>query len=86
MPITPSSADNGRITLFFDKATAGFATITNLNGGGTVFSNQTTADNAFIATQAASITSFFENSTGGNARFETAFGGKVDFAGTGRLR
>jgi len=74
--------NNGGITLFFDRAKAGFATITNRNGGGTIFNNETTADNATITTRTGSITQFFDNSTGGNARFITDLGGEVDFSET----
>ena len=88
-----STAGNATITNttdggvdFFDSSTAGNATIIN-DGGFTFFAGASTGGGATIISNGVhslvplSIV-FFENSTGGQARFITNAGGVVDFSNT----
>ena len=87
-----SSAGNATITNRFggltnfgapggnNAPTAGNATIINMNGGETDFNAFSTAANATITTNAGGSTYFYDNSTGGNARFITSGTGFVDFS------
>ena len=91
---TSSTAGNARIinnnnsfTIFgnstgSDTATAGNATIINNSGGETDFNAFTTAGNSTITTKSGGFTEFFDNSTGGLARFIVNGTGELNFSFT----
>ena len=72
--------------IFNNRSSADNATIVNnANGffGGIAFNNHSTAvDALMLTTNNGALTLFLDHSDGGNARFETASGGIVDFSGT----
>jgi autotransporter-associated beta strand protein len=69
--------NNGSLS-FFDTSKGGHASIQN--NANVAFNSQSAADHATITTVGLALTSFLDESTGGNARLIAGAGGTVDFS------
>jgi autotransporter-associated beta strand protein len=84
-----STAGSANIVISDPSATAQFLTASNagsaniINNGSLSFSDQSTAGNATITTNATGRTILLATSDGGQARFITNAGGRVDFSSGG---